>query len=98
MNRLILLVPLLCGGCVAEQTRAAFTLREPAPSMMVARVDHSAEHAANLEHAIDDAIRKQEAKDMLEWNALGDRHASLAIATAGESCTVYNLDTDSCEP
>jgi hypothetical protein len=97
MKRLILLAPLLCGGCIGEQTRAAFTLREPAPDMVVARVDHSAEHEANLERALDYSIRMQEAKDMREWNALGDRHGSLAIAAAGESCTVYNLDTDSCD-
>jgi hypothetical protein len=94
---MILLTPLLCVGCIGEQTRAAFTLREPAPNREVARVDHSAEHEANLERALDYSIRMQEAKDMREWNAGGDRHPSLAIAAAGESCTVYNLDTESCD-
>jgi hypothetical protein len=80
MNRLILLAPLLCGACIGEQTRAAFTLREPAPTMEVARVDHSAEHEANLERALEDSIRKQEAQDTLEWNAAVERHAPVAVA------------------
>jgi hypothetical protein len=95
MKRLILLVPLVCGGCVGEQTRAIFSVRAPARTIEVA-ADHSAEHGGNLQRALDESIRKQEAADMAEWKAVENQRAPVAIV--GEApCAVLNLDTETCE-
>jgi hypothetical protein len=109
LKRFLLLLPLVCGACAGEQTRAAFSLREPARDMTVTRADHSAEHEANLQRALDEAIRAQEAADMREWSAedkpkspaalvggVPPRPAGPIVATV-VPCAVHNIDTDRCD-
>jgi hypothetical protein len=97
MKRLILLVPLLCGACVGEQTAASFTLRAPARPIQVVSADHSAEHEGNLQRALDYSIGRQEAEDMAEWNAAEDQRKPVALVGPVDSCAIYNLDTETCD-
>jgi hypothetical protein len=97
MKQLIFLVPLLCGGCLGEQSMAIFSVRAPASATEVGVVNHSAQHEANLQRALDYSIQKQEAEDMREWKAVGDQRAPVAVAGATEPCAVLNLDTETCD-
>jgi hypothetical protein len=97
MKRLIFLVPLLCVGCLGEQSSAIFAVRAPAQPIEVVVVNHSGEHEANLQRALDYSLRKQEAEDMREWKAADDQRAPVAVAGAAEPCAVHNLDTETCD-
>jgi hypothetical protein len=89
-----LLLPLL-SGCVGEETRAAFTLRPPSSAVQVYVADHSAEHERNLQKALDNAIRAQEAAEERESQAREKSNAVMA-ALPTAPCVVHDLDTDSC--
>jgi hypothetical protein len=98
MKRLLLfLLPLAC-GCIGEQTRTAFTLRAPSSDVRIEVADHAAEHNANLQRALDDAIRAQEAQDDREWKDMERANAPAPVAAlSAKSCAVHNLDTDTCD-
>ena len=94
---LFLLFPLAC-GCMGEQTRGAFLLRAPSSEVRITVIDHSVEHEANLQRALDNALRAQEAEDDQEWKASESASAPAPVAALPtKSCSVHSLDSDACD-